>query len=121
MKRVLFSALLSVAAVSSQASSFTVDAMTNSSSGGAGLNTISLAGGEAFSVSVDAGDLWNAGALPRWSNANGLTGNLYATGSDDSGNVAGTLIGVAFPTWTQDGYTAAYGALVGKIGSQYFT
>ena len=65
--------------------------------------------------------MWNAGDLPRWSNANGLTGNLYATGSDDSGWAAGTQIGADFGLWKQGNLTAPYGSLVGQIGSgNYF-
>lgn len=95
-----------------------VDAFTNSSSGGTGASTgIALTAGQTFTVNVDPKDLWNAGDLPRWSNADGLIVNLLATGSDDSGQPAGTPIGSIFPLWTQDGLTAAYGTLVGKIGS----
>ena len=41
--------------------------------------------------------------------------DLLATGSDESGLPAGTLIGTAFPLWTQGGLTAPYGTLVGQI------
>jgi hypothetical protein len=72
----------------------TVDAFGNSSSGGIGLLTgVSLTFGQAFSVSAGANDLWSAGALPRWSNADGLTGIRLANASDDSGQVPGTIIG----------------------------
>jgi hypothetical protein len=100
----------------------TVDAFANSTSGGTGVATISLTAGEQFTVTASPTDLWSAGALPRWSNANGLTGaNLYATGSDDSGKPAGTLIGPGnFGTYTQKGLTAPYGALVGEIGNGPF-
>lgn len=102
------------------ASSYVVDAFANSSSGtGVGLPTITLTAGETFSVSVAPTDLWSAGALPRWSNADGLTKDLYATGSDDSGEPAGTLIGTNFGTWTENGFTAPYGALVGLVGGDY--
>lgn len=100
---------------------FTVDAFANSTSGtGVGLNTISLTTGQNFTVTVSPTDLWNAGFLPRWSNANGLTGDLFATGTDDSGLAAGTKIGAAFPLWTQGGLTAPYGSLVGRIGAGNF-
>ncbi|MGZ3409729.1 MAG: PEP-CTERM sorting domain-containing protein [Xanthobacteraceae bacterium] len=47
--------------------------------------------------------------------------NLVATGSDDSGQPAGTTIGVVFPLWTQGGLTAPFGALVGRIaGGNFF-
>jgi hypothetical protein len=98
---------------------FTVFAQANSSGGGSGLATVALSAGQVFSVTAATTDLWSAGALPRYSNANGLLGNLYATGSDESGQAAGTLIGAAFPLWTQDGFTAPYGSLVGRIGSSY--
>jgi hypothetical protein len=95
-----------------------VQAFTNSSSGGAGVSTgVLLTAGQSFTVDVDPNDLWNAGALPRWSNADGLIVKLLATGTDESGQLAGTVIGNVFDLWTQDGLTAAYGALVGKIGS----
>jgi hypothetical protein len=97
----------------------TVDALANSSSGGIGLATLSLTSGESFTVSADPGDLWSAGDLPRWSNANGLTGDLYATGSDDSGQAAGTHIGEPFGPWTENGFTAPYGSLVGEINGVY--
>jgi len=104
-----------------QAAPFTVKAYENSSSGGTGLATLSLQAGESFSVSVGSDDLWSAGALPRWSNADGLTGNRYATGSDESGESAGTLIGANFGLYAQGNLAAAYGTLVGQIGAgDYF-
>lgn len=103
-----------------QAAPYTVDANANSSSGGSGLATIGLMAGQAFSVSVDPDDLWSAGALPRWSNADGLTGDLFATGSDESGAAAGTKIGMNFGLYTQGGLSAPYGTLVGRIDSGNF-
>lgn len=103
----------------SHATPYTVDAKLNSSTGGTGLSTIALTAGQAFTTSTDPLDLWSAGAIPRWSNANGLTGNLYATGIDESGQVAGTLIGQNWGTWQQNSFVAPYGELVGKIGSWY--
>ena len=72
--------------------------------------------GQIFTVDVDPNDLWNAGALPRWSNADGLTGVLLATGTDDSGKPAGTQIGANFGMYAQGTLVAPYGTLVGKIG-----
>ena len=75
----------------SSARAVTVDvfAQANSSTGGAGaLTGISLTFGQAFTVSAGLTDLWNAGPLPRWSNADGLIAPLLATGSDDSGQLA---------------------------------
>ena len=100
MKKIAIKSMLGAgllcAAAASQAMPFVVDAYANSSSGGTGASTVSLLAGQSFSVSVAPNDLWNAGALPRWSNADGLTGNLFATGSDDSGQSAGTQIGQNF-------------------------
>lgn len=96
-----------------------VDALANSSTGGVGVSMLALTLGDQFTVVVSPLDLWNAGPLPRWSNANGLTGNLFATGTDESGELLGTQIGQAFPLWTQNGFTAPYGALVGRIGTSY--
>jgi hypothetical protein len=98
-----------------------VDASGNSSSGGSGSATgVFLTAGEAFTVTVAGNDLWNAGPLPRWSTADGLIAPLFATGSDDSGEAAGTQIGSIFALYTQDGLTAPYGSLVGQIGSGAF-
>jgi len=124
MKKIAIKSMLGAgllcAAAASQAMPFVVDAYANSSSGGTGANTVNLLAGQSFSVSVAPTDLWNAGALPRWSNADGLIGNLFATGSDDSGQALGTLIGVNFGPYTQSGLTAAYGKLVGQIGGGSF-
>ena len=121
MKPIALAAFAAAALISGAANAavYTVFAQGNSSSGGTGLATLTLASGQAFNLSVDPGDLWNAGPLPRWSNANGLTGNLLATGTDDSGQPAGTLIGQDFGLWSQNGLSAAYGSLVGELGGVY--
>ena len=124
MKRTLILAAtlaaLGTTTASQAAQVVNVDAQGNSSSGGTGYNTgLSFVLGDIFSTSVALTDLWSAGALPRWSNANGLTSDLFATGTDESGEAAGTQIGVNFGIWTQDGFEAPYGALVGKIGTTY--
>jgi hypothetical protein len=111
---------LTVFAVSAQAMLVDVSAITNSSSGGVGLTTINLTTGQAFTVTTSLTDLWRSGELPRWSNANGLIGNLFATGTDESLEANGTLIGQNWGLWTQNGFSAAYGALVGQIGSGDF-
>ena len=100
---------------------FVVDAAGNSSSGsGTGLNTgLTYSIGDTLTVSAAADDLWSAGALPRWSNADGLVGALFATGSDESGQPAGTQIGANFGLWSQGGLSAPYGSLVGRIGGIY--
>ena len=96
-----------------------VFAAANSSSGGTAVTTFALVAGDTFEVSADVNDLWSAGALPRWSNADGLVADLFATGSDESGQPEGTRIGAPFAPWSQDGFTAPYGALVGRIGDSY--
>lgn len=91
----------------------TVDAFNNSTSGsGSALIVTGLIAGQTYRVLQNPNDLWSAGALPRWSDANGLTSNRYANGIDDSGQPVGTLIGQNFGSWTQGGLTAAYGSLV---------
>lgn len=101
---------------------FNVEAFANSTSGsGSGFATgISLNTGDYFTASAAVDDLWSAGALPRWSNADGLTGNLYATGSDESGEAADTLIGKDFGLHNQHGLSLAFGTLVGSISGNFF-
>ena len=108
-----------VLAGSAGAAAFTVDAYANSSSGGTGVAAANVTSGETLKVTVNPGDLWNAGALPRWSNADGLTGPLFATGSDDSGEAAGVQIGQDFGLWSQANLSAPYGTLVGEINGVF--
>ena len=108
-----------LAAGAAHATTFLVDAMGNSSTDGAALPTISLTSGEIFQVLVDPNDLWSAGPLPRWSNADGLTGDRIATGTDESGEAAGTLIGQDFGLWSQHGLSAPFGTLVGEINGVF--
>jgi hypothetical protein len=117
----VFVTLIVLAANSANAAVIDVFAQANSSSNGTGASTgIFFSAGDYFTATAGVEDLWNAGTLPRWSNADGLVGNLFATGSDDSGQALGTLIGKNFGTWTQHGLTAAYGSLVGSINGNYF-
>ena len=105
------------------ARAITVDvfAKENSSSGGTGaLTGVFLTAGQAFTVSAGLDDLWSAGPLPRWSNADGLTGDRFATGSDESGQNAGVQIGQSFGLYSQGGLDAPYGSLVGQIGAGAF-
>lgn len=107
-------------AVPAQAAVIIVDAKANSSIGGTGAATgLNLVAGQAFRISSNPNDLWNAGALPRWSNGNGLISNLFATGTDESGQVAGTQIGQNFGLFNQFGVSAPYGSLVGEINGVY--
>ncbi len=102
------------------AAAIIVDAAGNSSTGGSGANSgLVLIAGQTFTITSSLTDLWSAGALPRWSNANGLIGPLFATGTDESGAAAGTLIGSNFGLWNQNGISAPYGSLVGEIGGVY--
>lgn len=109
-------------AVSAAPMTFDVFAFDNSTSGtGVGLDTgINLSAGQMFTVMVDPSDLWSAGDLPRWSNADGLVGDLFTTGSDESGEPAGTLIGRDFGLYTQFGETFPFGTLVGSIAASFF-
>lgn len=104
---------------SANAATFVVDARLHSSNSGAGtgLSTLAFTAGDAIMVSVDPDDLWSAGALPRWSNADGLVGNRFATGTDESGEAAGTLIGQNFGLLDIGGFLAPFGSLVGQIGA----
>jgi hypothetical protein len=76
--------------------------------------------GQNFTVTVDPNDLWNAGALPRWSNADGLTAPRVAVLGDESGEAPGTVIGQDFGLWTQGLVSLSFGTLVGKIGAGDF-
>ena len=124
IKPLVFAASLVASTVALAASGdFVVNADANSTGGGVGVATFALLAGQQFSVSVAANDLWNAGDLPRWSNADGLAGDLfYAAGTDSEVPVyvIGTQIGQAFSQLTQGGLTAAYGSLVGQIDSGSF-
>lgn len=122
MKRAMIAALAAGLAMAggAQAATVIVDASANSSTGGTGADTgLALTLGQLFQVLVDPNDLWNAGTPPRWSNADGLTHNIYATGTDDSGAAAGTLIGINYGMRTVAGFSAPYGALVGEIGGVF--
>ena len=104
------------------AGSITLDvfALTNSSTGGTGAAAGTVNVGDLMTISANTDDLWSAGALPRWSNADGLTGILLATGSDDSGQAAGVQIGANFGLHTQNGLSLPFGTLVGEIAGNYF-
>ena len=100
-----------------------VDARADSYRSGAGTGALAatLAAGETFTITVAADDLWSAGGIPLWSNANGLTATQFATGSDDSGAAAGTQIGKNAGFYNTADGSFRYGELVGRIGNgQYF-
>ena len=122
-KALLSMALLCAATASQAVPVFTVDAKLNSSTGGVGLSTVLLTVGQSFSVFSGINDLASAGPLPRFSDANGLTGpDRFANALDDSGQPVGTKIGTNFGLRTQGGLSAPFGALVGQInpGSFFF-
>lgn len=120
MKTFLMAGMAAVLlAGSASAATFVVDARANSSSGGVAAGTFDLTSGQAFTVTVAADDLWSAGALPRWSDANGLTGPRFATGTDESGEAAGTQISADFGQHCQNGLCAAFGSLVGEINGDF--
>jgi hypothetical protein len=102
-----------------EAAVFVVDSAANSSSGGTGLSTFAVAAGQRIRVNSSTNDLWSLGALPRFSDGNGLVGDRFATAIDDSGQAVGTLIGRSFGLYSQNGLDAAYGSLVGEIGGVY--
>jgi hypothetical protein len=97
-----------------------VFAQANATGGTGAASGLTLSRGQSFTVSASPTDIWSAGSLPRWSNANGLIGPLLATGTDESGATAGTVIGASFGNLTQLGLSAPFGALVGEIGGTYF-
>jgi len=99
---------------------FVVDAQLNSSTGGVAKPTVVLTAGQAFSVSAGLSDLWSLGTPPRWCNADGLVGNTFATGSDESGLTVGTQTGANYGLLTIGSYSFPYGALVGEVGGNYF-
>jgi hypothetical protein len=118
--KLLLGAAALLAVTPAHATVFVVDALGNSSSGGSPLSTITLAAGEVFTLTASTSDLWSAGDLPRLSDANGLIVNRIASPTDDSGPMDGTTqITAIFPLWTQDGFTAPFASLVGRVGTEY--
>lgn len=125
MKTLLLAAVAAGCAASATAADVTVAAQGNSTSGGAGALALHLSSGQEYSVTVDPADFWNAGNLPRWSNADGLKVDLfYSAGMDADIPVYanGTKIGADFPDWSQGGLVAPYGSLVGSFdgGAHFF-
>jgi len=124
----LFAVAVASAVLGAQAADFTVDAKSNSTTGGSGVSTLTFSAGQQFTVSVNLSDLWNAGELPRWSNANGLNQSLtFGSGTDEEVKAwrpaiaNGTVIGDSWSNdYTQGGLTADYGTLVGQFDSGNF-
>lgn len=119
MKKLLLASAALLMTSPASAATFIVDAANNSVSGGTGLSTISVTAGQIFTVSSSTDDLWSAGALPRYSDANGLVADRFATALDDSGQAIGTQIGRQFGNYNAFGLSAAFGSLVGRINGNY--
>jgi hypothetical protein len=122
IKKLLVVAALSALPLQAMAIVYEVKALENSTTGGTGVAVAGFALGDTLTVTVNPLDLWNAGPLPRWSNADGLTGTLLATGAPDTngdnpGVAAGVQIGQGFVDWSQGGLVAPYGSLVGQWGN----
>lgn len=116
-KWIVSGALIAVAMPAQSAT--VVVAFTNSRGGGSAVIFGPVVSGQSLTVSSSTDDLWSAGGLPRYSDANGLVADRFATATDDSGQAVGTQIGANFGLATVDGYTAPFGSLVGRIGSVY--
>lgn len=110
--------LLGLLSAGARANPFTVDAFASSIANPFSTG-LSVFAGQTVEVTVAPDDLWNAGPLPRWSNADGLVADLFATGTDESGQAADTQIGQPYGNYTENGFSAPFGSLVGLIGSEY--
>lgn len=111
---------ISIASISS-ADLFTVDATANCAGDGfgAGMSTVSLTAGQSFTVTSSTDDMWSLGGLPRWCDADGLVAR-YATGTDESGESAGTQIGADFGDLMLGSQTFRYGTMVGTLDDATF-
>jgi hypothetical protein len=110
---------------------------------GPGLGTATDWIGRPLAITTNQNDLWNSGVLMdnqspqqplpgpqsncgpgdfgcRWSNADGQNQVMFATGTDDSGHLAGFQIGYVHGNHTQHDLTLPVGRLVGKLGSGFF-
>ncbi|MFA5989381.1 MAG: PEPxxWA-CTERM sorting domain-containing protein [Sphingomonas sp.] len=117
----LVAATLFSAAPAGAAVVISVSARDNSTTGGTAAATgLSFAAGQRFRITSSTNDLWSAGALPRFSDANGLVANRFATAADDSGQLVGTLIGQNFGSHSQGNLSAPFGSLVAVLGGNQF-
>lgn len=113
---------------SANADIINVSARDNSSIGGVGAGNISLLAGQSYRFTASPYDLWNnAYPYAGWSNANGLSGDLYGLGTgiaDANGDIPGgdtsDLIGRYWGLYTQNGLTTYYGTLVGQFNDGAF-
>jgi PEP-CTERM motif len=99
--------LICTASVATHAVSVDVFAAANSSSGGVGADTgLDIGIGDSFSITAALDDCWSAGGGARTSNADGLVG------------IGGACQPSAdFGLWSQDGLSAPFGSLVGRLGA----
>ncbi len=121
----LFTTLLLLLPIASDAAVYEVRARQNSTTGGFGVNVSSFFNvGDLITVTVNPNDLWSSGDRPRWSNADGQV-DLFADGrrfdvadgpSRDRIPRRGRIGTDAFGQWTQGGLTANWGSLVGSWG-----
>ncbi len=118
----ILSTLALLLPLSSTAALVQIKALENSSTGGVGVST-AFTVGDLFTITVNPNDLWNSGALPRWSNADGQV-DLFSDGGFDLPSgiskdaIPGGQIGTnGFGTHSQGGLTAKWGALVGAWGN----
>ena len=118
------SVILLSANANSAIMNFDVSAKGNSVLGGVRYNTgLNFFAGESIRGSVNENDYWSANPSRGlfWSNANGLVGDVFATGTDESGKAEGVRIGRQYPrTWSHNGLTTTFGTLVGEINNNYF-
>lgn len=119
--RSLTAAALFSSPVAASATVVIVDAKANSTSGGTSKDTgLTFATGQQFRITSSTNDLWSSGALPRFSDANGIVFRLAVAG-DDSGQAPGTQIGSStFGNYTQGNLSARYGSLVADLGNNTF-
>lgn len=95
----------------------TVDALANSTTGGTALDSgVVLIAGRAYRLTQAPNDLWSSGALPRFSDGNGIVPRDAVLG-DDSGQAPGTQIGGTFPDYSQGNLTARYGSVVAVLST----
>ena len=119
MYKLIAGLVIATAAVPAQAATVVVQAQANSITGGTGVVFGPVSSGQTLTVSSSTNDLWSAGPPYRISDANGLVGDRYAVAGDDSGQAPGTQIGADYGTFTIGSFSAPYGALVGRIGSDF--
>ena len=109
-------------ATTASAAMIVVDAKNNSSTGGTGVATgLTLTAGQQFTVTVDPGDLWNAGAALSLVQRQWLGRRLcWQPARTIPGMPRARRSAKPIRTGTQGNLTAPYGSLVGQIGAGLF-